>query len=342
MSGEVQVGGSELPSATEAEAAELERQLATPAEPEGEAPQQKSEAAAPAEEHDDDEDEDRVAKNDTELDAAGTDAEREAIRARRREERRRRKDNRTAKVDSLERMVASLADGNRRLAEQVSRLQNSDTSAKMSQLDDAIVEASNAVEHFKGVMADATAKGDGATAAQAMDYVLKARDRHTNLTAIKADAARAAQRPTPINPEVQKNARKFAADNSWYKGPQSTDADSMVMTTLDNAVSREGYDPATPAYWTELETRAKRYLGHRFTKAEPSETGYTSPNNDEPRRPRSPVAGSAPRGNPQGEVFQLSSARVSAMKEAGIWSDPVRRKKMVAEYQRIDKQNAER
>lgn len=338
MSGEVQVGGNEPAHATDAEAAELEAQLAAPAEGEQKPVIANQEAPESAAGEDEDEDDDRVAKNDTELDAAANDTEREAIRARRREERQRRKARRADKVESLERMVGSLAENNRKLAEQVSRLQNSDTSAKMSQLDDAIVEAGNAVEHFKGVMADATAKGDGVTAAQAMDYVLKARDRFTNLTAVKNDAVRSAQRPAAIDPVVQKNAREFAAKNSWYKGPNSNDADSQIMTTLDNAVSREGFSPSSPEYWSELETRAKRYLPHRFAKAEASDNGYTTP--DEPRRtPRPSVAGSAPRGTPQGEAFTLSAARVSAMKEAGIWDDPVRRKSLIAEYQRMDKAN---
>lgn len=336
---EISVGGDALATATEAEVREFERHTQDENKPNADT------------QHDDDEDGDRVARgateSDEELDAATSDAEREAIRSRRREERQRRKQNNRDRVDALLRRQASLERQNHEMAEQIKRLTQNDASAQLAQLDNAIQEAAQVHENAKAAHAAAVARADGAAASRAMDVLLAARDRHTQLTGVRQQitAPRPAQEASPIDPQVRNAAVKFARTNKWYKGPGSTDPDSQVLTLLDNAVAREGFDPRTDEYWEELEARAATYLPHRFgngrtQQAQQEETGYNAHNRE---RPRSPVAGTGQRSNTvsnggEGE-FKLSAARVSAMKEAGIWDDPERRKNMIAEYRRIDGQN---
>ena len=330
MSELTNVGDADLSSSSEEEEErQLEKEL-------GDDKSTKSEV-----DHDDehDDNEERSTKVDTELEDAADDTERDAIKERRRQERQRRKNNRIEKVETLERTVESLAAQNRKMAEDLMRLTQSDSSAKLNQLDGAIQEADQVFNHYKAIMADATAKADGTTAAQAMDLMLKARDRHTQLIGVKQSMVQQSRQPAPVNPMVRRAATEFAAKNKWYQGPGSADSDSQVMTMLDNAVSKEGFDPATDTYWQELESRAKKYLPHRFNTSTDKGGDY---NGTTERRPRSPVAGAGQRESRSSESeggFKLSTERVKAMKEAGIWDDPTRRQKMIAQYRKIDRES---
>jgi hypothetical protein len=322
------VGDVDLASASDAESEQLEREL------------NGGDTTTKVDNHDDDDDGDeRTTKTDTELDDAADETERDAIKERRRQERLRRKHNRIEKVETLERTVESLAAQNRKMAEDLTRLTQSDSSAKLNQLDGAIQEADQVFNHYKAIMADATAKADGTTAAQAMDLMLKARDRHTQLVGVKQSMVQASKQPAPVNPMVRRAATEFAAKNKWYQGPGSTDSDSQVMTMLDNAVTKDGFDPSSETYWQELESRAKKYLPHRFNVATGKSGDY---NGTTERRPRSPVAGAGQRESRSSESeggFKLSTERVKAMKEAGIWDDPTRRQKMIAQYRKIDRES---
>ena len=321
------VGDKDLASASDAESDQLEREL-------------QGDQNTKDDDHDEgDEGDERTTKTDTELDDAADDAEREAIKERRRQERQRRKHNRIEKVETLERTVESLAAQNRKMAEDLMRLTQSDSSAKLNQLDGAIQEADQVFNHYKAIMADATAKADGTTAAQAMDLMLKARDRHTQLLGVKQSMVQASRQPAPVNPMVRRAATEFASKNKWYQGPGSTDPDSQIMTMLDNAVTKDGFDPSSETYWSELESRAKKYLPHRFSASTERGGDY---NGTTERRPRSPVAGAGQRESRSSESeggFKLSTERVKAMKEAGIWDDPARRQKMIAQYRKIDRES---
>jgi len=325
------VGDVDLSSASEAESAQLEKELNSDI---------KHDDVDDKDDKDDKDDEgdERSTKTDTELDDAADESEREAIRDRRRQERLRRKHNRVEKVETLERTVESLAAQNRKMAEDLMRLTQSDSSAKLNQLDSAIQEADQVFNHYKAIMADATAKADGTTSAQALEMMLKARDRHTQLLGVKQSLVQTSRQPAPVNPLVRRAATEFSSKHQWYKGPGAADSDSQVMTMLDNAVTKEGFDPASDTYWQELESRAKKYLPHRFTGGDDKSVGY---NASTERRPRSPVAGAGQRESRSSESeggFKLSTERVKAMKEAGIWDDPQRRQKMIASYRKLDRE----
>lgn len=329
------VGGHDLAHATDDEVSLLNRELGGD-EDEGRGGQ--------SDDSDDDGHEDsgdRSARSDSELDEARTDSERDAIRARRKDERARRKQAQRDRHEALLRRQENLEAQNRQMAEQLARLQNNDSAARMAQLDADIAEAAQVVENAKQALANATATADGNMAAQATDLMLRARDRHTQLSGVKSQVIQGANRPSPINPLVRKNAVSFAERNPWYKGPKSNDMDSVVMTQLDNAITKEGFDPASPSYWEELEARAKKYLPHRFDGAADTQLGHNE-SNEGRRTPRSPVGGAGQRsgatsGSDTG--FKLSAGRVAAMKEAGIWDDPDRRKKMIAEYKKRDQED---
>lgn len=340
--GTVEVGGgAEIPTEDEIRQLEAGLQDDTAAGAAG------ADTLTGAEATDDDEGEgDRSTRVDSELDEAPDDAARAAIRERRRQERLRKKQLRNDKLEGLERLVQTQAVQLQRQAEVLLRLQNTDASSRLAQLDGAINEAAEVYERYKGILADATTKADGVTAAEATERMHQARDRHTQLTNVKNQIVQSATNtPQPVDPRVASEARRFAARHTWYKGVQSQDPDSQVLTLIDNSVARDKFDPTTPEYWAELEARAKRYLPHRFNTAEPaggSENGYTGAAG-EPRpatgKPRSPVGGSATgaRTSTNGGGFVLSAERVAAMKEAGIWDDVDRRNKMIQRYKDQDR-----
>lgn len=344
------VGDADLGSATDADLRVLDQEL------------EKQGGGTQSDKTDDDhdadhEDDDRTLRNngdrDEELDGAANDEDRAAIRARRKRERMQRKQSQRERLDHLQRTAESLAQQNEQMRLQLNRLQNSDQAAQLAQLDTAIEDAAGAVNHYTAVLAEASAKNDGVAVAESVQKMLQARDRFTQLNGVKQQVTAAQNRPPAVDPVVARNAQDFHKRNQWYKGPQSTDTDSVVLTSLDTAVAREGFQPNTPAYWRELESRARKYLPHRFDggggadlDADDGDAGagaggadYNSAERD--RGPRSPVGGSSQRGNSGnkgGGAFQLSKERVAAMKEAGLWDNPEKRAKAIASYKSYDAQ----
>lgn len=282
-------------------------------------------------EHDDDDEsaEESTAKVDSELEGAESEEDREAIRVRRRAERKSRGQRNRERVEALERNLQAVIEQNRVLQGQVGSIQDAATGSQLAQVDQLVNQANTAAEHFKRIIAEAVAKNDGNTVAEATEYMIQARTRAKELSDFKTNATRAINAPKPLDTRVVSKSQEFMTKNKWYSGPQSADPDSKVLTALDNSLAAEGWDASTDAYWVELETRAKKYLSHRFTPTAA------------PRTPsRQPVPGGdggsqAPRAN----TFQLSPDRVAAIKSAGMWDDPAARNKMIQQYRNYDKQS---
>jgi hypothetical protein len=100
---------------------------------------------------------------------------------------------------------------------------------------------------------------------------------------------------------------------------------------IDEQMAAEGWDPATPEYWGELDNRIARRLPHRYT-----EVSEEKPS----RRPRNVVTGSgreSPVSRGGNNSFALKREQVAAMKEAGMWEDPVKRAKMIANYAQYER-----
>lgn len=290
-------------------------------------------SAEDTEDHDlieteDDGEDEKTAKVDSELDEAETDEAREEIRARRRNERKSRGQRNRERVEALERSLQAITEQNRTLQQQVSSIQDVNTGSQLAQVDAAITQANQAAEHFKRVIADAATKNDGTTLAEATEYMIAARTRAQQLTEFKNNATRAVNAPKPLDTRLVSKSQQFLAKNQWYGGPTSGDPDSKVLTALDNSLTAEGWDATTDAYWTELETRAKKYLPHR---SQAPVVRKTTP---------SPVPGGGASPGSSGATFTLSPDRVAAIKAAGMWEDSAARAKMIKSYRDYDKQNS--
>lgn len=268
-------------------------------------------------------------------DDGGTDDEREAIRERRRQEKLERKQRRddAIKRDKLE--MDFLRKRNDDLERRLSAQEQRAFSADLRGLDAEIARAQQEASMAEQVIAKAVAAGNGDDVAQAMRYRDAAQLRAQQLAYQKQQYAgsiqQQQQQQTPaIDSVTMGHAQQFLAENDWYD-PQGRDEDSAIVLAIDQALVRDGYNPQSADYWSELRKRAARRLPDKF-KAAP-----------EPVRSQrgGPAIGSGREHAPattRREVY-ISPERKQALIDAGVWDDPVLRSKYVKRYAEYDRQN---
>jgi hypothetical protein len=308
---------------------------------EGGSQPEKVDPPEPDEEHEEvDEDPEATARRDSELDSARNDEEREAIRARRRDERKNKQKRQREKIETMARENEMLKQQLAGLAQKVGSIENATLGQSMAALDQEIAKADQAAKHYRSVAAAAIQKQDGAGWQDAQEKAEFASTRLQQLRGLKDNVAQSQTRqqtqPQPLNPEMVRKATAFKEKNPWYGGPQSSEMDSQVLTQLDSALMREGWDPTSDAYWEELEARKNKYLPHRGQAT----TNASRDANAGDKRPRQPVAGSSS-SNAQGtsSTYTVNAERVRAMKEAGLWNDPKKRAAAIERYRKYDQDN---
>lgn len=302
--------------------------------------------------HEDDEgDDEGRTRQSAEEQEAGTPEERAAIRERNRQGRLNQRQRQRQRIDALERQLANQISTNQELIQRVGQLEGGAQHGQLAAFSQAERNAAEAVTGLQAIIADASSKGDGARVAEAtvalQTLLLEQRDLQASKQQFEQSLRQPRQQKTQtVDPETMRHAQSFMQRNSWYKGPRAADRDSRIMAMLDQELFNEGWNPAQASYWTELESRAKGYLGHRFNNRQPEGGQMQDQNNDQghnagqgTRRPRSPIAGGGSNqsnGGGNKATVTMNEARVRAMKEAGIWDDPKRRAKVIAQYQKID------
>lgn len=278
-----------------------------------------------SEEHSDDDDELGPEHDDK------TDDEREAIRARRRKERADKKKFRQEKESSYQREIAGLKKQLSEVNEWKNKVEQRSHQSGMAQLDNAIRETDETLDLAKRSLAEAMKTQNGEATVDAQELYYAARKRKEDLERIKNQVVQQSQRqqrPT-IDPVVVKQAQGWMNGKDWYD-PAGSNEDTQIVMMLDKKLNNEGWDPRTQEYWDELDERAKKYLPHRYE---------TQNRNTEQRQERKPPTGGSGGGNRQqgGSTYTLSPERVRALKESGMWDDPVKRKQMIKRYMDHDK-----
>lgn len=262
-----------------------------------------------------------------------TEEEREAIRARRRKERADKKKFRQEKEASYQREIAGLKKQLSEFNEWKNTVERRSQQSGMAQLDNAIRETDDTLELAKRSLAEATQSQNGEAIVDAQELYYAARKRKEDLERIKAQVSQQNQRQQPptIDPMVVKKAQQWMAGKDWYD-PALGNEDTQIMVMLDKKLNSEGWDPRTQEYWDELDERAKKYLPHRYE---------IRSNRTEQTQERRPPTGGSGGGNRQSstQAYTLSSERVRALKESGMWDDPVKRKQMIKRYMEHDKSN---
>ena len=258
-----------------------------------------------------------------------SDEDREAIRARRREERKQRKQAQREREDTLRRELAASKAVIDELRSKVEGIERRNTGSELAQLDNAKKQTAQEYAYFKDQIRVATEAGNGAAVADATEKMLQAQQRFSQLQGYEQTYRQRQAQPQPLDPRLVNHAQKWMESNKWYN-PAGQDQDSRIALTLDQQLAQEGWDPTTPQYWQELDSRVKKYLPHRANSGKISGT-----------KPRSTVSGSGRDAGPRtsDKSYRLSAERVKALKDAGIWDDPKQRAEAVKRFREYDKQN---
>ena len=302
--------------------------------PEGEENPQDQSADSAQDRDDDHDDEPRGRQGDD------VDPEREEIRAARREERRLKKQIHREKAKESNYLINALKKQNSELADRLASVERKTNGAELARVDKAIEDAGVQVEYAKMKMKEAVTRNDGESLAHAQEMWYDSKRRMESLEMLKTNATK--QMTTPqqnINvpdPMVQRMASDWMEDNPWYD-PQGRNEESQIAQLVDKKLTEEGFDPTSPDYWDELDTRMQRYLPQK------SNSGYNQTNVQQ-RRPRSVMtsSGRETMATTKSNEFRLSPDRVAAMKEAGLWDNPTARQNAIRKYAEWDRSNKNR
>lgn len=302
-----------------------------------EEPKKEEPKAEEDDEHEDEEAEEHAegGQVDAKEEEGDNEEDREAIREARREERKLKKELAKQRELTAKNKISALERRNEELARRLAAVESAATSFQFAQVDKAIEDEATRVEYAKMKLLQASQAGDAESQVEYLEQLQEAKNRLAQMQSYKKQQLEAAKRPkqnvpTPVSNEVQRNAQGWLQKNKWYD-PQARDTDSRIAKVIDQDLATEGWDPADPEYWEELDNRLSARLPHRYA----AKTGATPP------KRVSPTASSRV-ANPSGtqaNSFKLSPDRVRAIKEAGAWDDTAKRNRMIKAYAQFDKQN---
>lgn len=261
--------------------------------------------------------------------------ERERIREARREERKLKKELAKQREASAKHKISALERRNEELARRLAAVESSAASFQFAQVDKAIEDEATRVEYAKMKLLQASQAGDAEAQVEYLEQLQESKARLAQVQAYKKqqlDNARQPKQnvPNPISTEVQRNATDWLNKNKWYD-PQARDTDSRIAKVVDQELAADGWDPADPEYWDELDNRLSARLPHRYG-AKNSSTTRSRPNTTASSRTANPSGKAA-------NTITLSPDRVRAIKDAGAWDDPVKRNKMIKAYANYDRNN---
>ena len=283
------------------------------------------EGIAPAE--DDEQEPQQEAQGQAEDDGSDDDHpdDTDAVRAARRARRRAKKELAKRTSQEKDQRLALLQRQNEELMERLSAVERKTHSSDLARLDKAIEDEQMRFEYAKTKIKQATEANDGESMIRAQEAMYESRQKLEAMKNIKQKVAESSvQQKSNIDPRIQKYANKWLTDNPWYDN-QGKDLDSAIAKMIDERLIQDGWDPATPEYWDELDERLQNRLPHRYNRnrRESSE-----------RRPRSFVTSSEREtGGASGRnTFTLTPEQVRAMKDAGLWDDPEKRNRMIKRY----------
>lgn len=267
-------------------------------------------------------------------------------RRRTREQRRDRRQRQKEAKERREREIAFLEKRNEHLEKQVSELAARMDVNEGTALDGRISQLKAAIKKSEEVIAEASSAGKGEDLVEATrirdnlrDHLRVAEHAKTQ----KTDQSR--RQPAAPDPAVASRAETWMRENSWFD-PNRGDYKSRLAGAIDDSLISEGYDPRTDDYWEELNARVAEALPDvPVTTTEERESRRTNGREKKEQKERRNGAGGPQfrgggrdRALKKGE-FYLSKERVEAMKEAGVWDDPVLRQKYVKRYQQYDREH---
>jgi hypothetical protein len=235
--------------------------------------------------------------------------------------------------------LQALARENEEFKRRLAHLERNTKEQSLVRIDKGIEDAQVRLEYAKMKMMEATSNNDGQAMVEAQTLWQSAQEDVRKLQTTRSQAEREMKAPPAQDflpdPEVQRNAAEWMRRNKWYR-PDASDTDSKVAKKIDELMVTQGWEPSDPDYWDELDSRLQKELPHR----------YNGSNDDNPvvRKPRNVVGSSgreasAAYGGTNRNQFVLSPERVKAMKEAGAWDNPERKRRMIEHFIKYDRQS---
>jgi hypothetical protein len=267
-------------------------------------------------------------------DDGDSDEDREKIREARREERRLKKALQKEREASSKHKISALERRNEELAKRLAAVENTAASYQFAQIDKALEDEGTRVEYAKMKMLEAARNGDAEGQVEYLEHLTESKQKFQQLQHYKKQQLEAAKAPKQNVPnvaaaEVQRNATGWLKKNSWYD-PQARDTDSRIAKVIDSELAADGWDPADPEYWDELDSRLSTRLPHR----------YAAKGGAKRANPTGSSRSATTSGNKPGQIT-LSRERVAAIKDAGAWDDVNKRNKMIRAYAAYDRANKE-
>jgi len=268
----------------------------------------------------------------------------EARRAERRSRRQRQKDAR----DRDQRELKFLRGRNEQVERQIGELTRRQAATETATIDQRIAQLENAIRSADDVYAKAIDANEGKDAAEANRIRENLKEQRDGLRAYKEESTQAPVDEGP-DPELISQVRSWSERNTWFDFGRR-DEDSAIAGAIDDMLIRDGYDPRTAEYYDELDKRVARRLPHLAKKGKGgSGNGADDLDDDDPgaddrggqRKPGGPKfrIGGQERPLKANEVH-ISRDRKEAMIEAGVWEDPVLRKKFLKRYAEYDQEHA--
>jgi len=223
---------------------------------------------------------------------------------------------------------------NELLAERLATLERKAQNNEIARLEKAFEDETVRLNYYEGKMEEAISAGDGETfkKAQALWHASKEKVEQIKGT-YQASSAPPQVAPPPPDPRLQKHANDWMARNDWYD-PKLSNTESRIAKAIDEELVTEGWDPKQRDYWDELDRRLSKHIDSSYndhTDVRPSSKG-----------PRSVVTSSgreSVNGSSNRSTFTLRPEQVRAMKDAGMWDDPIKRAKMIKTYAQYARNN---
>lgn len=289
--------------------------------------------------HEEDSDEADEAARDAELATGGeVDPEKEAIRAQRRDKRKAKKEYHKQVQVEKDLRLNHLSRVNQELTERIANLEKKSHGTDIARLESAIEDNRTRMAFAKQKIAEATENQNGELLASAQEMWYDARRNAETLESARRKMASPSNQGNipKVDPIVQRNVNSWQTQNNWYDPANNNDPETRLVWSVDQKLTEEGWDARSPEYFEELDRRLQKYLPHYYN-------GDTEERQSTQRRPKSHVTGSgrenAVSSGGGGQQFQLTREQVSAMKEAGMWDDPIKRQKMIKRYISDARQN---
>lgn len=323
-------------------------------EGEAERPRKKKAQAKKSDEDEDgdsDEEDERVGhgEDDEEEEEGGKSTKRESRKARRERQRRARQRN-EVELNFLRQQNEQLE---RKLSDLGSRVERTEVGS----IDQRLTAIESQLKVADQVLAKAHESGSGEDVVEATNIRDRLKETRGRLMGAKQELARRSEesdQEPAVDSRLVYHASNWMRSNNWYD-PNGTDRDSRRVAAIDDRLVKEGYDPRSPEYWEELTDRVREALPHKFKdRRNGNDDDEDLDDESEDARDRradrgSRKNGSGPRFSTGGrerplkknEVY-VDPARKQALIDAGVWDDPVLRKRYLRTYKNWDQENGPR